>query len=118
MLQGLPAVKYAYYAAIVASSTTFLFYGIACLSFEGMKRDFERFNLSRLRILPGALVVLGALGLIVGQRWPPLVPLSAGGLALMMLDAKPTRLILTAFHIARDCAGWNLLLMNKPGIGI
>ena len=85
-------MKYAYYAAIVASSTTFLFYGIACLSFEGMKLDFERFGLSRLRILTGALEVLGALGLIVGQRWPPLVPLSAGGLALMMLVGIVTRI--------------------------
>ena len=85
-------MKYAYYASIVASSTTFLFYGIACLSFEGMKRDFERFGLSRLRILTGALEVLGALGLIVGQLWPPLVPLSAGGLALMMLVGVATRI--------------------------
>ena len=72
----------AYYASILVSSTLFLFYGIACLSFEGMKRDFERFGLSRFRTLTGTLEVLGALGLIVGQFWPTLVPLRAGGLAL------------------------------------
>ncbi len=80
-----------YYASIVVSSSLFLMYGIACLCFEGMKRDFERFGLSRLRTLVGTLEVLGALGLIVGQFWPPLVPLSAGGLALMMLVGVATR---------------------------
>lgn len=70
----------------------FLFYGIACLSMDGMKRDFERFGLGRLRILTGTLEVLGALGLIVGLVWPPLVPLSAGGLALMMLVGVTIRL--------------------------
>lgn len=38
----------AYYALIVVSSMVFLFYGIACLSMDGMKREFERFGLSRL----------------------------------------------------------------------
>lgn len=50
-----------------------------------MKRDFERFGLSRLRTLTGTLEALGALGLIAGQFLPPLVPLSAGGLALLMM---------------------------------
>jgi len=80
-----------YYASVVVSASLFLVYGIACLYFQGMKRDFERFGLSRLRILVGTLEVLGALGLIIGQFWPPLVPLSAGGLALMMLLGVATR---------------------------
>ena len=42
------------------SSTLFPFYGIAYLSFEGMKRDFERFGLSRFRTLTGTLEMLGA----------------------------------------------------------
>lgn len=74
-----------YYTSIVVSATLFLFYGIACLAFDGMKRDFERFGLSRLRALTGALEIFGALGLIAGHFWPPLVPLSAGGLALLMM---------------------------------
>ncbi len=80
-----------YYASIVVSSSVFLFYGIGCLYFQGMRRDFERFGLSRLRTLVGTLEVLGAGGLIVGQFWPPLVPLSAGGLALMMSVGVATR---------------------------
>jgi DoxX-like family len=81
-----------YYASILVSATLFLFYGIACLFMGSMKRDFERFGLGRLRILTGTLEMLGAVGLIVGQFWPPLVPLSAGGLALMMLVGVATRI--------------------------
>jgi len=80
-----------YYASIVGSSLVFLSYGVACLALDGMKRDFARFGLARLRVLTGTLEVLGALGLIAGQVWPPLVPASAGGLALMMLIGVGTR---------------------------
>ena len=82
----------AYYASILVASALFLFYGISCLTMEGMKRDFERFGLSRFRIVTGTLEVFGALGLIVGQFWPPLVPFSAGGLALMMVVGVATRI--------------------------
>ena len=85
-------MTWAYYASVVASSTAFLFYGTACLFFEGMRRDFERFGLSRFRTLTGTLEVFGALGLIVGQFWAPLVPLSAGGLALLMLLGVAVRI--------------------------
>lgn len=80
------------YASVFVSSAVFLFYGIACLCLDGMKRDFERFGLSRLRTVTGTLEVLGALGLIVGLFWPPLVALSSGGLALMMLLGIATRI--------------------------
>lgn len=78
--------------SLFVSSAVFMFYGIACLCLDGMKRDFERFGLSRLRTLTGTLEVLGALGLIAGLFWPPLVPLSSGGLALMMLVGIATRI--------------------------
>jgi hypothetical protein len=72
----------------------FLFYGIASLFFEGMRRDFERFGLSRLRTLVGTLEVLGALGLIVGQLWPALllmcINLFIAWVALGHLDAATT----------------------------
>jgi hypothetical protein len=82
----------AYPAALLISSLVFLFYGIACLAFDGMKRDFERFGLTHLRVLTGSLEVLGALGLMAGFWWPPLVVLSAGGLAVMMLLGIATRI--------------------------
>ena len=61
-------MTHAYYASALVSCTLFLFYGCACLFFEGKRRDFERFGLSRLRTLVGTLEVLGALGLIVGLQ--------------------------------------------------
>ncbi len=80
-----------YYASLTLSSLVFLAYGVACLALDGMKRDFARFGLARLRVLTGTLEVLGALGLIAGQLWAPLVPASAGGLALLMLIGVATR---------------------------
>lgn len=80
-----------YEAALLVSALVFLFYGVACLAFDGMRRDFARFGLSRLRVLTGTLEVLGALALILGLWWPPLVVLGAGGLALMMLLGVATR---------------------------
>ncbi len=100
-----------YYASIVVSSLLFLFYGIASLFFEGMRRDFERFGLSRLRTLVGTLEVLGALGLIVGQLWLPLVPFSAGGLALMMFVGVATR-IRVLDSIAQTVPALALMCLN------
>ncbi|NJN64188.1 MAG: hypothetical protein HC882_04450 [Acidobacteria bacterium] len=85
-------MTHAYFAAVFMSSVLFLYYGIACLCTDRMKGEFDRFGLSHLRTLTGTLEVLGALGLIVGQFWPPLVPLSAGGLALLMLMGVATRI--------------------------
>ena len=67
------------------SITAFLSYGLVCLCSESMVREFERFGLPRLRIMTGALEVLGALGLLIGYLYPPLVTASSGGLSLLML---------------------------------
>lgn len=69
----------------VASIVAFLFYGLACLFTGRMVAEFERFGLARMRTLTGALEVLGALGLLAGFFVPPLVIVSSGGLALLML---------------------------------
>jgi energy-coupling factor transporter transmembrane protein EcfT len=100
-----------YYTSIVVSSALFLFYGIACLAFDRMKRDFERFGLSHLRTLTGTLEVLGALGLVAGLFWPPLVPLSAGGLALMMLLGMVAR-IRVLDSLAQTLPALVLMLVN------
>lgn len=100
-----------YYTAIIVSSALFLFYGIACLAFDRMKRDFDRFGLSRLRTLTGTLEVIGALGLIAGQFWPPLVPLSAGGLALLMMVGIVAR-IRVLDSLAQTLPALVLMCMN------
>lgn len=82
----------AYLVALLLSAMAFLGYGIACLAFDGMKREFERFGLERWRLLTGALEVLGAVGLLAGLAWPPLAGVSAAGLALLMGAGVGTRL--------------------------
>ena len=57
-----------------------------------MVDDFQRFGLERLRMLTGFLEVLGGAGLLVGLKWQPILVISAGGLALLMLIAFLVRL--------------------------
>lgn len=68
----------------MVSIGAFLWYGTACLFSDAMVAEFERFGLSRLRRLTGALEVLGALGLLAGYWIEPLVPAASGGLVLLM----------------------------------
>ncbi len=82
----------AYEVATALSVLVFLFYGVAVLFAKGMKAEFERFGLSRLRLLTGALEVLGALGLVAGQFIPQLVIPAAGGLTLLMALGTLTRI--------------------------
>ncbi len=81
----------AYHGATILSVIVFLFYGIACVFANGMVSEFERYGLSRLRVLTGSLEILGALGLVVGQWIPALVVISAGGLSLLMVLGVYTR---------------------------
>lgn len=81
-----------YQASTLVSVLLFLGYGIVCLTANGMAAEFERFGLRRYRMLTGALEVLGALGLVVGQWLPPVLVLSAGGLTLLMILGVVTRI--------------------------
>ncbi len=81
----------AYRISTILSVVLFLYYGTACLFADAMKADFERFGLSRLRLLTGALEVLGAIGLLVGHFAPVLAVASAAGLAVLMALGVMTR---------------------------
>lgn len=72
-------------ALILVSGLSFLTYGMLCLSSGSMKDEFERFGLAPLRLLTGALEVLGGLGLLLGLTWPLALGVSSGGLSLLML---------------------------------
>ncbi|MBM4245959.1 MAG: hypothetical protein FJ148_19520 [Deltaproteobacteria bacterium] len=78
-------MEFAFQSAKALSIAAFLFYGLACLLFEGMNAEFERYGLARLRKLTGSLEVAGALGLCAGYFLPPLVIAASGGLSLLML---------------------------------
>lgn len=78
-------MKLAFYVSMILSSVSFLWYGIASLTKEGMVDDFERFGLSQYRRLTGGLEVLGGVGLLAGLLWTPLLVVSAVGLSVLML---------------------------------
>lgn len=73
------------------SAALFGGYGLNCLLSERMVTEFERYGLARFQRLTGALQVAASVGLLLGQRYHPLLLLSAGGLALMMFLAVVTR---------------------------
>lgn len=70
---------------------TFFFYGIACFTSHRMKVEFERYQASALRTLTGGLQIAGALGIVAGFWFRPLLAISAFGLMLMMVYAVVTR---------------------------
>jgi len=77
---------------IVFVAVAFLFYGLSCLFSVRLVKEFERYGLSRYRVLTGILQLLGAVGLLTGflNAW---IGLSAAmGLSLLMLAGFVTRL--------------------------
>ena len=50
-----------------------------------MKNEFKRFELEKLGLLTIILEILGALGLLIGLYFKPILLISSGGLALLML---------------------------------
>jgi hypothetical protein len=78
--------------AQIISIITFLFYGISCLFSNKRILEFERYKLIRFRKLTGALEIAGALGLLVGMVFKPLLLFSSAGLATLMLLGIMARL--------------------------
>ncbi|MFT6862645.1 MAG: hypothetical protein ACJAVK_001204 [Akkermansiaceae bacterium] len=71
---------------------SFIGYGASCLAASHMVREFERFGLPNYRKLTGILQLLGAVGLLIGFRFPTIGALAAGGLSLQMLLGFGVRL--------------------------
>ena len=78
--------------ATVLSSIAFLLYGASLFGSSAMVAEFERYHLAPYRTLTGLAQVAAGAGLLVGLRVRPLLLLSAGGLAMMMLGAVVVRL--------------------------
>lgn len=70
---------------VFISSFSFLAYGISFFTSPKMKSEFKRFGLEKLGSLTAILELLGALGLLMGLLVQPLLLLSSGGLAILML---------------------------------
>jgi DoxX-like family len=79
-------------ALILISSLSFMGYGIAYFISPKMKSEFKRFGLERVGALTAALEILGALGLLLGFKLHPILLISAGGLAILMLLGVAVRI--------------------------
>ena len=79
-------------ALVLLSSLSFLAYGISYFTSPKMKSEFKRFGLEKQGLLVVVLEILGALGLLVGLAINPILLISAGGLALLMLLGVAVRL--------------------------
>ena len=101
----------AFEIARAVSAVAFLFYGIACLVSSHMKVEFERYGLARFRNLVGALECLGALGLLVGHFYHPVLVLAAAGLTLTMLMGIVTR-VRIGDSLARTLPAIVLMIVN------
>jgi hypothetical protein len=71
-------------SCVLISSLSFLFYGVSYFVSPHMKNEFKRFKLEKLGLLTIVLEIVGALGLLIGLWYNPLLVLSSGGLALLM----------------------------------
>lgn len=75
------------------SSLAFIYFGINCFYSKFIISEFLRYNLPRYRKLTGLLQLVGAVGLLLGLYFSPLVLLtSAIGLCLLMLAGFMVRL--------------------------
>lgn len=93
------------------SALAFTIYGVGCLFTEGMKREFERFGLPRLRVLVGATQILGAGALLAGFAIPAVGLAGAAGLAVQMLAGVGVR-IRIGDGLAASLQAGGFLLVN------
>lgn len=68
----------------VLSSLSFLLNGVGWFVSPHMKSEFKRFKLEEFRLLTAVLEIAGALGMLVGLMFNPILIISSGGLALLM----------------------------------
>lgn len=73
-----------YKICIYISSISFLAYGVSYFFTPHMKNEFKRFKLERFAFLTIVLEILGAIGLIVGLFYNPILILASGGLTTLM----------------------------------
>ncbi len=78
-------LMYLLYVVISISSISFLIYGISYFVTPHMKEEFKRFGLEKYGLLAAVLEILGAIGLVIGLAINPILLISSGGLAALML---------------------------------
>jgi hypothetical protein len=77
---------------ILLSSISFFAYVASYFLTPHMKNEFKRFNLDKLGLLTIILELLGAMGLLIGLKFNPILIISSIGLALLMLSGLIIRI--------------------------
>ena len=85
-------MNYVLISCVFFSSLSFVAYSVSYFISPHMKSEFERFDLKKLGIFVIILEILGALGLLVGLFFKPILLISSGGLAVLMLLGLITRI--------------------------
>ena len=67
-------------------------YSISYFTSSHMKTEFDRFKLKKFGLFVIILEILGAFGLLAGLLFKPILLISSGGLALLMLLGLITRI--------------------------
>ena len=70
---------------ILISSLSFFGYAVSYFISPHMKKEFRRFGLEKIGLLTIILQFMGAIGLLVGLKFNPILTISSLGLALLML---------------------------------
>ena len=76
----------------IITSLAFFSYGFLCLTTDHMSEEFMRYGLTKYKKLTGVLEILGAIGLIVGFSYTPILLSASLGLTLLMLLGVITRI--------------------------
>jgi uncharacterized membrane protein YphA (DoxX/SURF4 family) len=76
----------------IFSSVSFIVYGVSYFFTPHMKTEFKRFGLEKFGGLTAILEIVGAIGLLVGLVYTPILLISSGGLALLMCLGVVTRI--------------------------
>jgi len=84
-------MNYLLISCVLFSSLSFMVYSISYFTSPHMKSEFERFKLKKLGLFVIILEIIGAFGLLVGLLIKPILLISSGGLAVLMLLGLITR---------------------------
>ncbi len=81
-----------FHICIYLSSLSFFAYCISYFTSRHMKSEFKRFKLEKLGLLTIILEFVGAVGLLIGLQYNPILLISSGGLALLMFFGTIVRI--------------------------
>ena len=74
------------------SALSFSYFGAACIWSARLRAEYRRFGIPNLRVLVGALQLLGAAGVLVGLAVAPLGAAAALGLFALMASGVVLRM--------------------------